>query len=65
MFYRGQLMQFADMLVAGTVDGPEISPVHFISMADPAQAAKRAYDIQTAEYPTLGAFRTGNLGHRP
>ena len=65
LFYRGLLLQLADMLTAGTVDGKDVAPLKFVSLADPVRAAEEAFEIQTAEQPTLGDFRKGPMAHRP
>lgn len=65
LFYRGLLLQFADMLTAGTIDGKEVAPLKFVSLANPVGAAEEAFAIQTKPQPTLGEFRKGPMAHRP
>ncbi len=53
LFYRGLLLQFADCLVNGTINGRELIPVSFVALDTPQKAARRTFELQSSRRQTI------------
>jgi hypothetical protein len=60
------VLQLADAIVAGTVDGKDVAPVRFVDHVAPKDAAHEVFEIQSRPTrETIRELHGGLLAHRP